>query len=59
MKQGDRVGKENVRTRKAVRPSDARIDQKKSSLEEADGIIHGDAKKAGKAVIQNDEKASS
>jgi hypothetical protein len=33
--------------------------QKKSSLKEADGIIHGDAKKAGEAVIKNDEKTSS
>jgi hypothetical protein len=42
-----------------VRPSDDKAGAKKGFLEEADGIIHGDAKKAGKAVIQNDEKASS
>ena len=60
MKQGDERGKENERATsgrgKVIRFSNS---QKKSSLKEADGIIHGDAKKAGEAVIKNDEKASS
>jgi hypothetical protein len=40
-----------------VRPWDGKAGQKKSSLKEADGIIHGDAKKAGEAVIQDREKS--
>jgi hypothetical protein len=63
MKHADQRGKENERATaskgEVVRPWDGRDGQKKASLNEADGIIHGDAKKAGKAVIQNDEKASS
>jgi hypothetical protein len=56
-------GKENERATsskgKVVRPWDGKAGQEKCSLKEADGIIHGDAKKAGEAVIQNDKKASS
>ena len=63
MKQADERGKENARSTSSkgevVRPWDGKAGQKKSSLKEADGIIHGDAKKAGEAVIKNDEKASS
>jgi hypothetical protein len=42
-----------------VRLADVKAASKKRLLKEADGIIHGDAKKAGEAVIKNDEKASS
>ena len=63
MKQGDERGKENARSTSSkdevVKHWDGKAGQKKSSLKEADGIIHGDAKKAGEAVIKNDEKASS
>jgi hypothetical protein len=62
MKHPDELGKENERTTSSKgdveRPWDGKAGQK-SSLKEADGIIHGDAKKAGEAVIKNDEKASS
>jgi hypothetical protein len=63
MRQADTAGKENERSLSSkgevIRPSDGKAGQKTSSLKEADGIIHGNAKKAGKAVIHNDEKASS
>ena len=62
MKHSDERGKENERAAssksEAVRPWDGKAGQKKSSLKEADGIIQGDAKKAGEAVIKNDEKTS-
>jgi hypothetical protein len=61
MKEAYGAGKENKRQTQGgvVRPEDDEAAPKKERLKEADGIIHGDAKKAGEAVIQNDKKASS
>ena len=61
MKETDVAGKENKRQTKGevVRFEDCKAALKKVHLNEADGIIHGDAKNAGNAVIHNDEKASS
>jgi hypothetical protein len=55
-------GKENERSPsgkdEVVGLADVKAGEKKSSLREADGIIHGDTKKAGEAFIQEDKERS-
>jgi hypothetical protein len=60
MKQAEEQGKENARStsRKGVvvRPWDSKDVSKKGRIKEAQGIIQGDAKKAGEGVIQDNKE---
>jgi hypothetical protein len=51
MKLADERERENV-----DRPGDTKAVQKKAALKEGQGIIHGDSKKAGEAVIQSNRQ---
>ena len=60
MKQADKQGKENPRATSSkgvvVRPWDSKDVSKKGCTKEAQGIIQGDAKKAGEGVIQDNKE---
>ena len=62
MKQVEEQAKENVRATSSkgviVRPWDSADARKKGCLKEAEGIIQGDAKKAGEGVILDGKERS-
>jgi hypothetical protein len=62
MKEVNERGQENERSTSSngvvVRPWDSKETRKKGCLKEAQGIIQGDAKKAGAGVIQDNEERS-
>jgi hypothetical protein len=62
MKQVEEQAKENVRATSSkgvvVRPWESTDPRKKGCLKEAEGIIRGDAKKAGEGVIQDGKERS-
>ena len=62
MKQVKEQAKENVRATSSkgvvVRPWDSTEARKKGCLKEAEGILQGDAKKAGEGVIQDGKERS-
>ena len=59
MKQAEKQGKENARSTSSkgvvVRPWDSK-DVSKKGIKEAQGIIQGDAEKAGEGVIQDNKE---
>jgi|HubBroStandDraft_3_1064219.scaffolds.fasta_scaffold2398156_1 hypothetical protein len=62
MKQVEEQAQENVRATSSkgvvLRPWDSTDAGKKGCLKEAEGIIQGDAKKAGEGVIQDGKERS-
>lgn len=62
MKQAEEQAKGNVRATSSegvvVRPWDSTDARKKGCLKEAEGIIQGDAKKAGEGVIEDGKERS-
>ena len=62
MKQVDEQAKENMRATSSegvvVRPWNSTDARKKGCLKEAEGIIQGDAKKAGEGVIEDGKERS-
>jgi hypothetical protein len=60
MRQGEKKGKENARSTfgdgVVVKPEDSKDARKEGCIKEAQGIIQGNAKKAGEGLIQDQKE---
>jgi hypothetical protein len=60
MKQAEKKGRENPRSTSGdgvvVRPQDSKEARKEGCIKEAQGIIQGNAKKAGEGLIQDQKE---